>query len=82
MAAYGSGVLIDTIGTAEAPLTVDLVAPPLTAFNASGTLPVRALPGRELTVTLDPATAGPDPRLLLIWHLNTLGRKAQVVQVR
>ena len=82
VAAYGSGVLIDTIGTAEAPLTVDLVAPPLTAFNASGTLPVRALPGRELTVTLDPATAGPDPRLLLIWHLNTLGRKAQVVQVR
>ncbi|MFM8774248.1 MAG: hypothetical protein ACKOFP_10535, partial [Actinomycetota bacterium] len=55
--------------------------PPLTAFDSGATMPARAMPGRTLTVTLDPATAGDNPRLLLLHHLNVLARKAQVVAV-
>ncbi|MFM9135553.1 MAG: S8 family serine peptidase, partial [bacterium] len=79
---YGSGVLTDSIASAEDPLQVDLVEPPLTAFNDTASMPARALPGRQLTVTMDPSTARGAPRLLLIHHLNRLGQKAQVVAVR
>ena len=78
---YAAGVLIDSIGSGAEPLEVDLVAPPLTAFNDSASMPARELPGRQLTVTLDPSTAGANPRLLLIHHLNRLAQKSQVVRV-
>lgn len=73
--------VIDAIGHPRVPLRVDLAAPPLTAFDSGGVMPARALPGRKLTVTMDPATAGNNPRLLLLHHLNVLSRKAQVVPV-
>ena len=76
-----TGALIDVIGHPRVPLRVDLVAPPLTAFDNGGNMPTRSKPGKKLTVTLDPVKAGPDPRLLLLHHLNVLARKAQVVPV-
>ncbi|MGI9196128.1 MAG: S8 family peptidase [Candidatus Nanopelagicales bacterium] len=79
--AYGGSTLIDTIGHPRVPLRVDLTAPPLTAFDADGNMPTRAMAGKTLTVTLDPARAGDNPRLLLLHHLNVLARKAQVVPV-
>ena len=82
MEAYdGGGDIVDVIGHPQVPLRTNLTAPPLTAFDASGAMPARALPGRTLAVTLDPATAGDNPRLLLLHHLNVLARKAQVVAV-
>ena len=75
------GETIDVIGHPRLPLRTDLIAPPLTAFDSGAMMPARAMPGRTLTVTLDPATAGDNPRLLLLHHLNVLARKAQVVAV-
>ena len=73
--------VIDAIGHPRVPLRVDLAAPPLTAFDSAANMPAKAMPGRTLTVTLDPATAGANPRLLMLHHLNALSRKAQVVPV-
>ena len=80
---YAGSILgpVDTVGSRESPLQIDLVAPPLTAFDSAGTLPVPAEPGGTLAVTFDPATAGPNPRLLLLHHLNALSKKAEVVSV-
>ena len=73
--------IVDVIGHPRLPLRADLAAPALTAFDSAATMPARALPGRTMTVTMDPATAGDNPRLLLLHHLNVLARKAQVVPV-
>ena len=76
-----AGDIVDVIGHPRLPLRADLAAPALTAFDSAATMPARALPGRTMTVTMDPATAGDNPRLLLLHHLNVLARKAQVVPV-
>ena len=78
---YGGVTLIDAIGHPQVPLRTNVLAPPLTAFDAKGTMPTRDVPGKTLTVTMDPATAGDNPRLLLLHHLNVLAKRAQVVPV-
>ena len=79
--AYSGVTVIDVIGHPRTPLRVDLVAPPLTAFDAGANMPTQSMAGKTLKVTMDPATAGDNPRLLLLHHLNTLAKKAQVVPV-
>jgi len=76
-----SGVVVDAIGHPRVPLRGDVLAPALTAFTSAGTLPAAAKKGTELTVRMDRDRAGDSPRLLLMHHLNTLGKKAQVVRV-
>ena len=79
--AYSGVTLVDVIGHPRVPLRVDLVAPPLTAFDTGANMPTQSVAGKTLKVTMDPATAGDNPRLLLLHHLNTLARKAQVIPV-
>ena len=76
-----AGTLIDAVGYPRVPLRSDVLAPALTAFTSSGSLPAAATRGTRLTVTMDPAKAGASPRVLLLHHLNALSRKAQVVTV-
>lgn len=80
-ATNADGDIIDAIGYPRIPLRVDLTAPPLTAFDAGANMPAKAATNRTFTVTLDPAKAGANPRLLLLHHLNALSKKAQVVTV-
>lgn len=75
------GRIIDVIGHPLVPLRSDVLAPALTAFTSAGTVPAPSAGGTLLTVTMDQARAGDNPRLLLFHHLNTLARKAQVVSV-
>jgi len=75
------GNVVDAIGYPTVPLRSDVLSPALTAFTAAGTLPAPSTKGTKLTVTMDAARAGDNPRLLLFHHLNTLARKAQVVSV-
>ena len=77
----GSGVVVDAIGHPNVPLRSDVLSPALTAFTSSGSLPAAAKSGTKLTVRMDPQRAGSNPRLLLLHHLNTLSKKAQVVKV-
>jgi hypothetical protein len=80
--AYGpSGKLVDVIGYPTVPLRSDVLNPALTAFTGAGLVPAPSSKGTRLTVTMDASTAGANPRLLLMHHLNTLPRKAQVVSV-
>lgn len=76
-----SGQTIDAIGYPRVPLRIDLASPPLTAFANSGLVPTPSKRGTKLTVTLDPASAGDNPRLLVIHHLNSLAKKVEVVPV-
>ena len=76
-----SGETIDAIGHPRVPLRIDLANPPLTAFANSGLVPTPSKKGTRLTVTADSATAGSNPRLLVIHHLNSLAKKAEVVPV-
>jgi hypothetical protein len=73
------GSVVDVIGHPFAPLRSDVLAPAATAFTSGGAVPAAAATGTKLTVTLDAARAGDNPRLVLFHHLNTLSRKAQVV---
>lgn len=73
--------LVDAIGHPRVPLRVNLTAPALTAFDAEGNMPTRATDGKQLKVTLDPAAAGDEPTLLLLHHLNSPGRRAELVAV-
>ena len=75
------GTVIDVIGHPRVPLRSDVLSPALTAFTAAGMIPAPSARGTKLTVTMDAARAGDNPRLLLFHHLNTLARKAQVVSV-
>jgi subtilisin family serine protease len=75
------GNIIDAIGYPTVPLRSDVLEPALTAFTSAGLVPAPSRKGTRLTVTMDPATAGSEPRLLLMHHLNALPRKAQVVTV-
>lgn len=72
---------IDVIGGSSAPLRSDLLSPALTAFPAAGNVPAIATSGTRLSVRMNSARAGANPRLLLLHHLNTLNRKAQVVSI-
>jgi len=76
-----AGSVIDAIGYPTVPLRSDILAPALTAFTSAGTMPASSARGTRLTVTMDPARVGDNPRLLLLHHLNSLARKAQVVSV-
>ena len=75
------GTVIDAIGHPRVPLRSDVLSPALTAFTNAGSLPAPSATGTQLTVTMDPARAGDNPRLLLFHHLNALARKAQVVTI-
>ena len=75
------GTVIDAIGHPRVPLRSDVLSPALTAFTSAGSIPAPSATGTSLTVTMDPARVGDNPRLLLFHHLNTLARKAQVVSV-
>lgn len=75
------GTVIDAIGHPRVPLRSDMLSPALTAFTNAGSLPAPSATGTSLTVTMDPARVGDNPRLLVFHHLNTLARKAQVVTV-
>jgi len=80
--AYGpGGALIDVIGHPRVPLRSDVLSPALTAFTNAGSIPAPSATGTNLTVTMDPARVGDNPRLLVFHHLNTLARKSQVVTV-
>ena len=80
--AYGpNSTVIDAAGYPTVPLRGDVLAPALTAFTGAGLVPAPSTKGTRLTVTMDAAAAGSDPRLLLLHHLNALPRKAQVVTV-
>ena len=71
----------DEIWATLVPLRSDVLEPALTAFTSAGLVPAPSRKGTRLTVTMDPATAGSDPQLLLMHHLNALPRKAQVLSV-
>ena len=73
------GTVVDVIGHPRVPMRSDVLSPALTAFTGAGTIPAPVTTGTRLTVTLDAARAGDNPRLVLFHHLNTLARKAQVV---
>jgi subtilisin family serine protease len=75
------GTVIDAIGHPRVPLRSDVLSPAMTAFTNAGSLPAPSATGTQLTVTMDPARAGDNPRLLLFHHLNALARKAQVVTI-
>jgi hypothetical protein len=75
---------VDGVGSPEAPLTVSLASPGLSAFGDYGTLLDTDLPGATLDVYRDATAAAVDkPQgLLLLHHLNTDGSRAQVVTVK
>ena len=75
------GSIVDVIGHPRVPLRSNVLAPALTAFTNAGSIPAPSATGTSLTVTMDPARVGDNPRLLVFHHLNTLARKAQVVTV-
>ena len=75
------GTVIDVIAHPRVPLRVDVAKPPLTAFDSTGSMPTRATSGRSLKVELHSASAGANPRLLLLHHLNVLAKKAEVIPV-
>jgi subtilisin family serine protease len=80
--AYGPGeVLIDAVGHPRVPLRSNPLSPALTAFTSNGAVPANAQRGTRLTVTMDPTSAGTNPRLLLMHHLNTASKRAQIVKV-
>lgn len=73
--------LIDAAGYPTVPLRGDMLSPALTAFTGAGLVPAASTKDTRLTVTMNAATAGSDPRLLLMHHLSAPPRKAQVVTV-
>ncbi len=75
------GIIIDAAGYPTVPLRGDVLAPALTAFTSTGAIPAQSRGGTRLNVLMDPARAGAQPSLLLLHHLNTLSKKAQVVRV-
>jgi hypothetical protein len=75
------GSIVDVIGHPRVPLRSDVLSPALTAFTNAGSIPAPSATGTNLTVTMDPARVGDNPRLLVFHHLNTLARKSQVVTV-
>ena len=74
--ALASGRLDDELAV---PLRSDALSPALTAFTAAGMVPAPSARGTKLTVTMDAARAGDNPRLLLFHHLNTLARNGGTV---
>ena len=76
-----SGEVIDAMGYPRVPLRADALNPALTAFTSSGTLPAAAKSGTKLKVRMDGNRAGANPRLLLLHHLNTPSKRAQLVRV-
>lgn len=74
--------IIDTIGSAQAPLVLDLLNPAVTAFGAgSRPLPSRAMPGAELAVSVTEEAMSLNPRLLVLHHLNPIAKRAEVVSI-
>ncbi|MGO4602668.1 S8 family serine peptidase [Terrabacter sp. 2YAF2] len=84
VSSYSQNGKIDAVGSATSPMTISVASPGLSAFGDSGTLLNTDLPGQNLEVRRDGATAKVDhPQgLLLLHHLNTDGSRAQVVTVR
>lgn len=76
-----SGLTIDAVGQPRVPLRLNLTEPPVTAFPSSGLLPAPSERGTRLAVRVDTQRAGAEPSLLVINHLNTLARKAEVVRI-
>lgn len=76
-----AGTVIDVVGQPRVPLRINLTEPPVTAFTSSGMLPAPSARGTRLAVRVDTAQAGDVPSLLVIQHLNTLARKAEVVRI-
>lgn len=75
------GNVVDAMGHPMVPLRSDVLAPALTAFTSAVTMPAPSARGTRLTVTMDRARVGDNPRLLVFHHLNMLARKAQLVSV-
>ena len=75
---------VDSIGSAAKPMTISLASPGLSAYGDFGTLLSTDLPGEQLEVRRDEASAKLDkPQgLLLLHHLNGNGSRAKVVSVR
>ncbi|WP_238338174.1 S8 family serine peptidase [Pedococcus badiiscoriae] len=76
--------MVDSIGSAAAPMTLSVASPALAAFGDGYTLLNPDTPGDTLDVRRDDASYASDkPQgLLLIHHLNTDGSRAQVVSVK
>ena len=75
-------VEIDSIGSAQRPLVIDLLAPAVTAFGpGERPLPSRAMPGDTLQVSVASDAMAQDPQLLVMYHLNPLARRAEVVPI-
>ncbi|MER7074068.1 S8 family serine peptidase [Terrabacter sp. NPDC000476] len=75
---------VDAVGSDKAPLTVSLASAGLSAFGDFGTQLNTDLPGEKLMVRRDDAAMASDKPLglLLIHHLNTDLRRAEVVRVK
>jgi subtilisin family serine protease len=74
---------IDSIGSAQRPLVIDLLNPAVSAFGSDASpLPSRAMPGDTLAVSVATEAMTEDPQLLVMHHLNPLARRAEVVPIR
>ena len=73
---------VDSVGSAEQPLTIDLLNPAVTAFGTGERpMPALAMPGTQLDVSILRDALLSEPRLLLLHHLNTPARRAEIVSV-
>ncbi len=76
--------LVDSIGSAAAPMRITVAAPAVAAYGDYGTILNTDLPGTSLDVVRNDAALGTDKPagLLLLHHLNTDGSRAEVVAVK
>jgi subtilisin family serine protease len=76
--------LVDTVGSATAPMALTVASPALSAVGDTGTLLNTDMPGEQLDVRRDATSFATDKPLglMLVHHLNTDGARAQIVAVR
>jgi subtilisin family serine protease len=84
VSSFSQSGAVDSVGSATKPMTISLASPGLSAYGDFGTLLSTDLPGEQLEVRRDEASAKVDkPQgLLLVHHLNANGSRAKVVTVR
>ena len=80
--AISGDIEIDSVGSPQQPLVMDLLSPDVMAFGSGvRPLPSRGMPGAELAVSVSAEAMAQDPRLLVMHHLNPLAERAEIVSI-